>query len=102
MNLTRKRILLGLAGFLTLGIATGAAAVLDTMQTYSNACSKLDGFPGMLQATGFIPLGHCALVQNRCPNGEVCKASNGRGGHCEAVKVKETYACLCIPRKTSE
>ena len=100
MNKTKKRILVGVAGFLTLGIATGAAAVLDTMETYSNACSKLSGFPGMLQATGFIPLGHCQLLEEHCPHHE-CKASNGKTGHCEAIKEGTKYACLCVPLKVS-
>ena len=100
MNKTKKRILVGMAGFLTLGIATGAAAVLDTMETYSNACSKLSGFPGMLQATGFIPLGHCALLQSVCVKHE-CKASNGHKGVCEEFSKGKQHACLCIPLKTS-
>ena len=55
----RRTILVCMIGLFSWGLAGGVAAVLRTIGIYSGACEKLSGFPGVLQAAGFVPSGTC-------------------------------------------
>ena len=56
-----------LLGVLFLGLSSGAVLVARTINEYSGACEKLNGFPGMLQSAGFVPIGNCKFIKGKCP-----------------------------------
>jgi hypothetical protein len=89
-------------GTLILGVSSGAALFAHTVATYSGACSKLNGFPGLLQSAGFLPFGNCRLVLGKCPTRNVCSVG-GKKGTCEEVHWddKNRHACVCIPKGIS-
>jgi hypothetical protein len=96
-----------LVSALFLGVSSGAVLVIQTVQTYSGACDKLNGFPGVLQKAGFLPEGSCnpnphswdECFKHRC---EV----DGKKGHCVAEKLPHPVAdrdflCVCKPNHPS-
>lgn len=91
-------------GVLSLGVTRGAFAVMSTMETYSNACSTLDGFPGLLQSAGFVPTGKCRKEgegeKAKCRDDGLCRV-DGRVGHCEPRLHRHEVYCACVFRKTS-
>ena len=86
---------------LFLGIA-GRAYVLQTVHTYSGACGKLHGLPGVLQKAGFLPSGNCKVdpARNDCTS-QSCEV-NGRAGLCQKLQIDfRTFACVCVPQPPS-
>jgi hypothetical protein len=89
---------------LFLGIA-GRAYVLQTVQTYSGACEKLHGVPGLLQSAGFVPEGDCKVdpksdKDHRCME-HACEVW-GKKGHCEEQQLDtKTVVCVCVPDRPS-
>lgn len=101
-------ILRCLLAALFLGVSSGAALVIQTVQTYSDACAKLSGFPGMLQKVGFVPEGSCdtrVRFRGDCRH-HTCTV-NGKAGHCVPEKQpdpksdKGDYICVCRPNRPS-
>lgn len=83
---------------LFLGVCSGAVFVAHTVAADSGSCEKLDGFPGLLQAAGFVPTGDCKMVDHECPKGEQCRV-DGKRGHCVAKEINGEYRCVCKPNK---
>lgn len=97
---------------LFLGVSSGAVLVVQTVQTYSLACAKLNGFPGVLQKAGFVPEGNCdtrVRFRGDCRH-HTCSV-NGKAGHCVPEKIpgskaerpdgKGDYICVCRPNRPS-
>src|ERR1700722_32151 len=93
---------------LFLAVASGAALVIQTVQTYSEACEKLNGFPGVLQKVSFVPRGSCETRVHSpgdCRN-HTCSV-NGKAGHCtpdkepDASQPGKDYLCVCVPNRPS-
>jgi hypothetical protein len=102
MRTHRAVVLSCLFGALFVGASSGAVLVVRTVGEYSGACEKLDGFPGVLQAAGFLPHGDCRADPNgkrACPE-HSCRA-DGKKGHCEAREVDKRFFCTCIPNRIS-
>jgi hypothetical protein len=89
-----------LLGALLVGASSGAAFVMHTVNTYAGTCSKLDGFPGLLQSTGFLPGGKCVLVDGKCPPKEKCEV-DGKKGHCVVDVIDHRSLCVCKPTTVS-
>ena len=77
----------------------GAKQGLAYMQaTYSGACVKLDGFPGLLQEMNFLAKGDCEIKKgttNTCQNNGSCTVSGPSGtnkGKCNDV----LGVCTCV------
>jgi hypothetical protein len=94
---------------LFLGVSSGAVLVIQTVQTYSGACEKLNGFPGVLQKAGFLPEGSCnpkPKVQDDCKKHN-CQV-DGKAGHCVAEKLPPSdsgsdkdFICVCKANRPS-
>jgi len=106
----RRTILVCMIGLFSWGLAGGVAAVLRTIGIYSGACEKLSGFPGVLQAAGFVPSGTCKLEpddgkdkdkdkKKHCLPGE-CTV-NGKKGTCVEEGSGDGAVCVCRPKKIS-
>ena|SRR5579871_1112218 len=107
---TRKAVVLScLLIALFLGVASGAAMVMQTVQTYSGACATLSGFPGFLQRAGFVPAGDCPgkpKVPDDCRKHRCIV--DGKAGHCVAEFLPPTnpesnnnFICACKPNRPS-
>lgn len=91
-----------LLGVLFLGLSSGAVLVARTINEYSGACEKLNGFPGMLQSAGFVPIGNCKFIKGKCPGPkrEQCVV-NGKRGHCVEDVVNGHTVCVCVKDRAS-
>ena len=95
----RRKIAL-IIGASVLGILIpGSVAVARTVQTYDGVCTDLDGFPGLLQKTGFIARGTCVFKEGRC--GGPCLVDH-RLGHCITIINRRRTTCECYVRHTSQ
>jgi len=108
MKMHRTVVMRCLLTALFLGVSSGAALVIQTVQTYSAACEKLNGFPGVLQKVGFVPQGNCdtrVRFKDDCRNHN-CSV-NGKSGHCvpekkpDASEPGKDYICVCRPNHPS-
>ena len=91
-----------LLGALFLGFSSGAAFVWHNVAKGRGACEKLDGFPGLLQAAGFVPSGNCRLIDGKCPttSSGACVVA-GKPGHCVAELIDNKRLCVCVKDKMS-
>jgi hypothetical protein len=100
----RKRsiILLCIICLLGVGLASGAVFTLRTIAMYSQVCSdNLHGFPGLLQAAGFVPGGACKVnAAGACLSSQACVV-NGKRGHCDHQRKGTQNFCICIPNGPS-
>ena len=94
-------ILISVICLLSLGAASGAAFTLRTIAMYSGACEPLGGFPGLLQAAGFVPTGNCKLKAGGVCSTAPCVVS-GKKGHCVKVLVHRKAVCVCEPNRISK
>ena len=86
-----------------LGLSSGALLVARTIGAYSGACEKLDGFPGLLQVAGFVPLGNCKFTKTGVcpgPKAEACDVG-GKLGHCQETSVDGKHVCVCVKDRIS-
>jgi len=101
-NMKRNRTLLVgcMICLLFLGIA-GRAYVLQTVHTYSGACEKLHGVPGLLQRAGFVPEGDCKVDKDHDCKSQACEVW-GKKGQCEEQRLDpKTVICVCVPERPS-
>jgi|SRR5579859_510786 len=110
----RRTVLVCIVCLFSWGTASGVAVVLRTIGIYSGACEKLSGFPGVLQAAGFVPSGTCKFEPNNdngndkdkdkdkekhCPPREC--AVDGKKGKCVEETSVSGPVCVCRPIKIS-
>jgi hypothetical protein len=94
---------------LFLGVSSAAVLVIQTVQTYSGACEKLNGFPGVLQKAGFLPEGSCNpkpkvhadCLKHKC-------TVDGKEGHCVPERLPPSnvgsdkdFICVCKTSRPS-
>lgn len=112
MGLKKTLVFCCLIGLLILGVASATAFVKSTAIEYGGACDSLDGVPGLLQSSGFVPRGTCPkpgdpdhlnagdsdhdIDCNRGP----CEV-HGKDGHCVKNLVHKKHYCQCVPNKIS-
>ena len=102
MKMHKAVVLSCLWGALFVGVSSSAAFVAHTIAKYDGVCEKLDGFPGLLQATGIVHFGRCAFVNGVCPGPtqEFCDAG-GKVGHCIVDAIDGRKVCVCVRDKIS-
>jgi len=109
MKMHKTVVVRCLLSALFLGVSSGAVLVIQTVQTYSGACGKLNGFPGLMQKAGFVPEGSC----NPRPHAwEDCHKHrcvvDGQKGHCVSERLPQPdpqthidFLCVCKPNPVS-
>jgi hypothetical protein len=113
VKFSKPLIVCSLVCLIFLGVASGAAFVLNTVQTYSGACEKLDGFPGMLQQVGFVPSGTCKVDEGgdngqrvddgkhkKCKQGD-CTVDGKKGTCVEVSSDRGDTMCTCKVKNES-
>jgi hypothetical protein len=82
-----------------LTMATGFTAV-----TYAKSCSKLTGFPGLLQSIGIVTAGPCVskIGGTTCGGGNACTTLTAVAGTCKNIAAAGQAAnCACMPNNIS-
>jgi hypothetical protein len=104
VNKKRWIVVAVLAFMMLFGVSTGMAYVSQTIHQYNGTCSKLTGFPLMLQRMNFLSAGTCKTSTDgltcTSPN-STCKqgskpSGNSSDGKCvQQVKGKNNTGCIC-------
>ena len=83
---------------LALAIGWGTAVAVSTAHAYANVCSRLNGFPGLLQRAGLTGNGQCQthLGGYVCSAGNTCATAYG-AGICKNIAVSGPQVCECVP-----
>ena len=86
------------SSWLLLIVASGAMVTVFTAITYARSCSKLTGFPGLLQKVGIVSLGPCASRVGGaiCQGGTACTAPSTKPGKCKNINVTGPASCACV------
>jgi hypothetical protein len=94
-----KRVLLA---SLTLVVAAGAMATAFTAVTYAGVCSKLTGFPGLVQWAGMVSPGPCVATKKDtvCPS-DACITADRKPGKCKNIAVRGPVNCACVETTVS-
>lgn len=82
MNKKRWIVVAVLAFMMLFGVSTGMAYVSHTIHQYNGTCSKLTGFPLMLQRFNFVSSGSCQTKPDgvTCQNNDACQIQNVPSG----------------------
>lgn len=78
--------------------ASGGYAVMQARSQYYGVCSRLGGFPGLLQQAGLLQTGTCVSK----PGGTLCNSGGsctvgGKAGTCyNTAKPGGTPICTCV------
>jgi hypothetical protein len=81
-----------------LSIASGAVMVVQTVHEYTGVCSKLDGFPGLLQQAGLLQAGTCKGKPGGavCNSGLACTVGENAGKCKNTGKPGGAVVCACV------
>jgi hypothetical protein len=78
-------------------VAAAATATALTAASYAGACSRLTGFPGLLQRAGLVAAGPCAAkTGGSCQTGASCTTAARRPGKCRNIAVTGPANCVCV------
>jgi hypothetical protein len=105
LKLSKKRLILALSSSLVLIIASGAMVTVFTAVTYARSCSKLTGFPGLLQRVGIVSLGPCVskIGGTVCGGGTACTTAGSKAGTCKNVAAAgQPASCQCVENTVSK
>jgi hypothetical protein len=96
----RKTFWIALIFLVSVGAVSATAYTLRTISLYAGVCDdNLQGFPGLLQAAGFVPSGRCTkTTAGACQVDQVCVV-NGKKGHCVSQVIQTKTYCICKPNK---
>ena len=107
MNKKRSIVVAVLAFMMLFGVSTGMAYVSHTIHQYNGTCSKLTGFPLMLQRMNFVASGDCKSKDGgvTCQDAAACTIANppsgkSNKGKCTQLttgsgKDKHNSGCVC-------
>ena len=87
------------SSWLLLIVASGAMVTVFTALTYARSCSKLTGFPLLLQKVGIVSAnGPCASRAGGaiCQGGTACTAPSTKPGKCKNINVTGPASCACV------
>ena len=105
--MSKKRLILALYSSLALIIVYVALLTTFTAVTYAGTCSKLTGFPGLLQRVGLVTSGSGVCVSKIggtvCGGGTAC-ITNGtnKPGKCKNIAAAGQPAnCQCVETNLS-
>jgi hypothetical protein len=99
LKLRKKKLLFALSSSLVLTLAGVAMVTVFTAVTYARTCSKLTGFPGLLQKVGIVSAGPCVskVGGTVCNKGAACTAAGGVAGTCKNIADASKPAnCQCV------
>ena len=84
--------------------ASGGIAVIETRSEYYGVCSKLSGFPGILQRTGLLQSGTCRTLPggSLCSAGSACTVENKAGICKNTGRPGQSPTCSCVPTTLGE
>ena len=102
--MSKKRLILALYSSLVLIIASVALVTVFTAITYAGTCSKLTGFPGLLQRAGFF-VSPCVTKTGGtvCGGGTACTTTDAKAGTCKNIAAAGQAAnCQCVENKVSK
>ena len=87
---------------LLLAAASGAMATVFTAVVYAGTCSRLTGFPGLLQRAGVVAAGPCAAKAGAtaCDAAE-CTTSDRKPGKCKNIAASGPANCSCVANAVS-
>jgi hypothetical protein len=76
---------------------------VSTVHAYANVCSRLSGFPGLLQKAGLTGAGTCVTKLGGlvCASGSTCTTANG-SGICRNTAVSGSPVCSCVAATVSK
>jgi len=87
-----------LSAALVLIVAAGAMMTTFTAVSYAGTCSRLTGFPGLLQSAGLVAVGPCASQPKGavCQSNATCITPNRRQGKCKNIAPSGPPNCACV------
>jgi len=102
--ISKKRLILALYSSLVLIIASVAMVTVFTAVTYAGTCSKLTGFPGLLQRAGFFVSPCVSKIGGTvCGGGTACTTTNSTQGTCKNMAAAGQPAnCQCVENNVSK
>jgi len=80
-------------------------ATVFTAVTYARSCSKLTGFPGLLQRAGVLGLAPCVskIGGTVCGGGTACTTTGSQAGTCQNIAaVGQAANCQCVENTVSK
>ena len=97
-----KRLWVGISSALVLMLVATAMATVFTAASYAGTCSKLTGFPGILQRAGVVAAGPCAAKAGgaTCDSAE-CTTSDRKPGKCKNLAASGPANCACVATTVS-
>ena len=105
LKVSKKGIIVALSSSLVFIVASGAIVTLFTAVTYARSCSKLTGFPGLLQRAGIVSVGPCVtkIGGTVCGGGLACTAPDSKAGTCKNVAAAgQPASCQCVDNTVSK
>lgn len=105
--ISKKKLVLALYSSLVLIIAIGTMVTVSTAVTYAGTCSKLTGFPGVLQSVGLVSssTGTCVskIGGTVCGGGTACTTSGQKVGTCRNIALAgQQPNCQCVENTVSK
>ena len=101
----KKSVALALSSSLVLIVASGAMGTVFTAVPYARSCSRLTGFPGLLQRAGIVSAGPCVTKVGGtvCGGGLACTAPDSKAGTCKNVAAAgQPASCQCVDNTVSK
>jgi hypothetical protein len=102
--MSKKRLILALYSSLVLIIACVAMVTVFTVVTYAGTCSKLTGFPGLVQRMGFFNSPCVSKIGGTvCGGGTACTTTGSAPGTCKNTAAAGQPAnCQCVANTVSK
>lgn len=102
--MSKKKLILALYSSLVLIIACVAMVTVFTAVTYAGTCSKLTGFPGLVQRMGFFSSPCVSKIGGTvCGGGTACTTTNSAPGTCKNTAAAGQAAnCQCVANTVSK
>ena len=93
-----RRSVVILAGVVFFAVASGGYTVMQARSEYYGVCSKLSGFPGILQRAGLLATGTCVsrIGEPLCSAGGTCTVGTNSGTCKNTGKIGEPAICTCV------
>jgi len=84
-------------------IVAFAMFTIFTIVSYGGTCSKLPGFPGLLQEAGMVAAGPCASTnKGQVCSSAACTTADRKPGKCQNIAATGPANCVCVERTVSK
>jgi len=83
--------------------AAGAMATVFIAVSYAGTCSRLTGFPGLLQRAGMVTSGPCTTKTGgtACLSATTCLTAGKKPGKCKNIAASGPANCVCVASTVS-